>query len=78
MLGTRKDAAENKVYPYILLCAKAYRSVTSGCRGTPHFRRYDREMILEQAISLKKGRGGYRRTTLARVVQALDALPDPE
>ena len=24
-------------YPYIFLCAKTYRSMTSGCRGTPYF-----------------------------------------
>ena len=27
--------------------AKAYRSMTSGCRRTPYFRRYDRELVLK-------------------------------
>ena len=39
--------------------------MTSGCRGTPYFRRYDRELILKPTISLKKSWGGYLRTTLA-------------
>ena len=50
--------------PYVFLCAKAYRSTTSGCRGTSFFRRYDRELVLKSTISLKKSWGGYRRTTL--------------
>ena len=38
--------------------------MTSGCRGTPYFRRYDRELVvLKPAISLKTSWGGYRRTT---------------
>ena len=38
--------------------------MTSGCRGTSHFRRYNRELVLKPPISLKKSWGGYRRTTL--------------
>ena len=34
--------------------------MTSGCRGTPYFRRHDRELVLKPAISLKKSWGGYR------------------
>ena len=50
-----------KKYPHdTLLCAKAYRSMTSGCRGTPCFRRFDRDLVLKPAISLKKRWGGYR------------------
>ena len=43
---------------YFLLCAKVNRSTTSGCRGTPYFRRFDRELVLKPAISLKKKLGG--------------------
>ena len=52
-----------KKYAYILLCVKVCRWMTSGCRGTPHFGRYNRELVLKPAISLKKNWGGYRRTT---------------
>ena len=52
-----------KKYPYIFLCAKVHLSMTSGCRGTPYFRRYDSELVLKPAISFKKIWGGYRRTT---------------
>ena len=52
------------MYPYIFLCAKVYRPTTSGCRGEPYSRRYDRELVSKPAISLKKSWGGYRRTTL--------------
>ena len=37
--------------------------MTSAFRGTPYFRRYDGEVALKPAISSKKSRGGYRRTT---------------
>ena len=37
--------------------------MSSGCRATPDFRRYDREQVLKPAISSKKSWGGYRRTT---------------
>ena len=30
------------VSTYVLVCAKVYRSMTSGCRGTPYCRRYVR------------------------------------
>ena len=63
----RKDTiGKKKKYLYIFLCAKAYRSMTSGCRGTSCFRRHGRELVLKPAISLKKSWGGYRRTTLTR------------
>ena len=45
-------------YPYIFSCAKACRSTTSGCRGTPYFKKSDRELVLKPAISLKISRGG--------------------
>ena len=38
--------------------------MTSGCRGTPYFRKQDRELVLKPAISLKKSWGGYRSKTL--------------
>ena len=31
--------------------------MTSGCRGTPYFRRYDRELVLKPPISSKKSWG---------------------
>ena len=31
--------------------------MTSGCRGTPFFRRYDRELVLKPAISSKEKLG---------------------
>ena len=59
-----KDKIENKVSTYFpFLCANGYRSMASGCRGTPCFGRYDRELVLKPAISLKKSWGGYPRTT---------------
>ena len=39
--------------------------MTSGCRGTPYFRRHDRELVLKPTISLKKSRGG---ATVERLV----------
>ena len=50
----------NTKYPYIFLCATAYndRRRRGGCRGTPYFRRYDRELVLKPAISVKKSWGG--------------------
>ena len=51
-------------YPYIVLCAKACRSTTSGCRGTTYFRRSDLELVLKPPILVKKSRGGYRSKTL--------------
>ena len=52
--------------PYIFLRAKVYRSMTSGCRGAPYFRRYDRELSFETGdfVEEKLGGGGYRRMTL--------------
>ena len=50
-------------HPYIFLCAKVCRSMTSGCRGTTYCRRYDRELVLKPAISLKKSWEGYRSKT---------------
>ena len=44
-------------YSYIFLCAKVYRSTTSGCRGTPYFRIVDRELVLKPAISFEKSWG---------------------
>ena len=38
--------------------------MTSGCRGTPYFRKYDRDLVLKPAISLMKSWGGYRSKTL--------------
>ena len=35
----------------------------SGCRRTPYFRRYARELVLKPVISFKKSWGSYRRTT---------------
>ena len=40
------------------MCAKVYRSMTSGCRGAPRFKRYDGELVLKTAISLRKPWGG--------------------
>ena len=62
LLNTRKDTLE-KNYLYTILCANVRRSTASGCRGTPYFRRYHRELVLKPAISLKKSWGDYRRTT---------------
>ena len=45
------------IYPHNVLCAKVYRSITSRCRGTQYFRRYDRELVLTPAIWLKKTSG---------------------
>ena len=53
---------KTKNIPYIFLCAKVCRSMTPGCRGTPDFRRYDRELVLKPSVSLEKSWGGYRRT----------------
>ena len=36
--------------------------MTSGWRGAPYFKRYDRELVSKPAISLKKGWGGYSST----------------
>ena len=48
----------NDKYPYILWSAKVYRSLTSGCSGTPSFRRYHRELVLTPAFLSKKRWGG--------------------
>ena len=37
--------------------------------GTPHFRRYDRELVLKPAISLKKSWGVYVSKTLRSPIQ---------
>ena len=68
LLDTRKDTIEAKVSIRFLV-SKAYRSTTSGCRGTSYLRRYDREvLVLKPAILLKKSwGGGYRRTSHAIV-----------
>ena len=50
-------------YPHGILCAKVYRSMTSGRRWTTYPRRYDRKLVLKPAISLEKSWGDYRRTT---------------
>ena len=41
--------------------------MTSGCRETTYFSRYDREVVLKPAISLKENWGGYRTTTRTSV-----------
>ena len=46
-----------KKQPYIFLCAKFYRSMTSRCRGTPHFGRYNRELVFETADFAKEKLG---------------------
>ena len=52
---------------YFLVCVHKGLTIdtTSGCRGTPCFRRYGRELVLKPPISLKEklgGRATYRRT----------------
>ena len=64
LLDTRKDTIENKGSIYFLvLQRKTYRSMASGCPGTPCFRRYDRELVSKSTISVKKCWGDYRGTT---------------
>ena len=43
---------------FFLVFEGTCRSMTWGCRGALHFRRYDRELVLKPAISLKKRWGG--------------------
>ena len=62
--STQRRIQLKTTHPYIFLCAEAYRSMTSGCRGTPYLRRYDLELVLKPAISFKKTRGDYRGTAL--------------
>ena len=57
LLDTKKDTrlCKEKCMHTFFLCAKAYRSMTSGCRGTAYFpRRYDRELVFKTGdFSLK-------------------------
>ena len=79
MAARHKDTTiENKKkYPYIFLCAKAYRSMTSGCRGTPYFRRYYRELVSKPAISFKEKSGGATVVRLRNRGVARASNPDP-
>ena len=47
--------------------------MTSEGQGAPHSRRFGHELVTKPAISLKKNRGGYRRTT---VHEELSVSPD--
>ena len=67
LLDTRKDTIENKVSIYFVVRKGLSIDMTSGCRGTPYLRRYDREPVLKPAILLKKSWRGYRRTTHMRL-----------
>ena len=59
LLYTMKDTIETKVSIYFPVCSKAYRSMTSGCRGTPCFRRYGRELAgFETADFVEEKLGG--------------------
>ena len=52
---------------HIFFCVqKVYRSMTSRCRGTPNFRRYDRVLVVKSAMSLKQSWEGYREKTSTR------------
>ena len=62
LLGTRKCAMKNYLNVFSCL-ANGYRTMTSGWRGAPNFRRYGRELVSKSAISLKRDWGDYRRTT---------------
>ena len=42
---------------HIFSCAKIERRTTSGCRGTPYFKRKGRELVLKHAISLQRSWG---------------------
>ena len=57
-----------KTSPCMFLFAKDDRTMTSGWKGTPEFRRYGRELVSKPAISLKKDWGSCRinRTTPIR------------
>ena len=55
---------KQRMHINILVCGKAYQSMTSGCRRTPYCRGYDLELVLQPVISLKKIRGGYRSKML--------------
>ena len=57
---TRKDTLLKKRHPYIFLCAKVYRSMTTGCRGIHRISGDTAgSWFWKPAISLKKSRGGY-------------------
>ena len=58
LLDTRKDAKKK-----MIVFAKDYRTMTSGCRGAAYRRRHGPDHIMKMAISFREGRTGYRRTT---------------
>ena len=58
-------------HPYTFLCAKVYRSMASGCRGTPHFRRYEWGAGFETDDLVKeKGVGGATVERLDLIIPA--------
>ena len=65
--STREEECydETHILNYIFLLAKDDRTMTSGWRGAPYFRRYTygRELASNPAISSKTSWGGYRRPT---------------
>ena len=62
LIDTRKDAMK-KTSSNISWFAEDYQRMTAGWQGASYNRKYDRELILKPAISLKKIWGGYRRRT---------------
>ena len=53
-----------KASSQFFLSAKVYRTMTSGRKEAPYFRRYGRELFSKPAFLLKKRWGGDRGTTL--------------
>ena len=58
------------------LFAKEYRTMASGWQGASYFRKYCRELVSKQAISLNKSLGGSRGTTLEYVSFVCIVGPD--
>ena len=52
-----------------LVCKGLSNNEVGGWQGAPYFRRYGRELVSKQAISLRIRWGGYRRMTLHHVVR---------
>ena len=61
LLDAREDTVEKQKGIHIISCVQRSndRRPRSACRGTPYFRRFDRDLgYLKPAISLKKSWGG--------------------
>ena len=55
---------EKNIVTYFACLQRTIKRRRGVGKGSPHFRRYGRELVSKPAISLKKSWGGYRRTTL--------------